>query len=155
MTGYKAYQGNQVEGSGPLGLILLTYEALYKALGRAERAIEAGDIAAEADHTGRALEAIVELSTSLNMEEGGEVAKNLASIYNYMFKCLTEGMCSSSADHVKEVMTLVQTLREGWQQLARDHQKELADHARSSSSTQARVAANHEPAPQMAASYTG
>ncbi|MDX8403088.1 MAG: flagellar export chaperone FliS [Mariprofundaceae bacterium] len=155
MTGYKAYQGNQVQGSGPLGLVLLTYEALYKALGRAERAIEAGDLAAEAESTSRALEAIVELSTTLNMEEGGEVAKNLASIYNYMFKRLTENMCSSSSEHVKEVMGLVQTLREGWQQLARDHQKEIAAHANQSVS-RTQSAANYDTAPQMAAlSQTG
>ena len=154
MTGYKAYQGNQVQGSGPLGLVLLTYEALFKALGRAEQAIIAGDLGAEAENTSRALEAIVELSTSLNMEEGGEIAKNLASIYNYMFKRLTEGMCSSSADHIKEVMGLVQTLREGWQQLARDHQKEIAAHT-SSTANQSRVAANHDVVPQMATSYAG
>ena len=154
MTGYKAYQGNQVEGSGPLGLVLLTYEALYKALGRAEYAIDAGDIAAEAEHTSRALEAIVELSSSLNMEEGGEIAANLASIYNYIFKLLTEGMCSSSTDHIKEVMQLVQTLREGWQQLARDHQKTIAEHERARSAPTP-VAANNEPVARMAMSYTG
>jgi len=154
MTGYKVYQGNQVQGSGPLGLVLLTYEALYKSLGRTEQAIITGDLAAEGQHTSRALEAIVELTTSLNMEEGGEVAKNLGSIYQYMFKRLTENMCSSSADHVQEVMQLVQTLREGWQQLARDHQKELAAHANPSVS-QERVAVNHDVAPKMAASYAG
>jgi len=154
MTGYKAYQGNQIEGSGPLGLILLTYEALNKALARAEFAIEAGDLAAEAEHVGRALEAVVELTTSLNMEEGGEVAKNLASIYNYMFKRLTEGMCTSSTEHVKEVMQLAQTLREGWQQLARDHQQTIAEHE-SSTSEKRQVAANSEPVARMAMSYTG
>jgi flagellar protein FliS len=123
MTGYKAYQGNQVEGSGPLGLVLLTYEAIYKSLAHAHRAIEAGDLAAEADHAGRALEGIVELVSSLNMEEGGEVAKNLASLYTYMIRRLSEGMCTSSTAHIQEVMQLVQTLREGWQKLARDQKQ--------------------------------
>ena len=154
MTGYKAYQGNQIQGSGPLGLVLLTYESLFKALGRTEHAIVAGDLAAEAEHTGRAMEALIELSASLNFEEGGEIAKNLGSIYDYMFKRLTEGMCSSSTEHVKEVMGLVQTLRDGWQQLARDHQKELSDHA-NSAPHQSRVAANNEPTSQMAVSCAG
>ncbi len=154
MTGYKAYQGNQIEGSGPLGLVLLTYEALNKALARAEYAIEAGDIAGEAEHVSRALEAVVELSTSLNMEEGGEIATNLASIYNYMFKRLTEGMCTSSTEHVKEVMQLAQTLREGWQQLARDHHQTIVEHERSASES-SRVAANSEPVARMAMNYTG
>ena len=115
MAGYKAYQGNQVEGSGPLGLVLLTYEALYKSLGHAMRAIEVGDLAAEVDHTGRAMEAIIELSTSLDSEKGGNIATSLASLYAYMVRRLNEGMCSCSIEAVDEVATLVQTLREGWQ----------------------------------------
>lgn len=114
MTGYKAYQGNQVEGSGPLGLVLLSYEALYKALAHARRAIEAGDLAAEVDHTGRAIEAIIELSTSLDTGKGGEIAISLASLYGYMLRRLQEGMCSCSAASVDEVIGLVQTLREAW-----------------------------------------
>jgi len=115
MTGYKAYQGNQVEGSGPLGLVLLSYEALYKSLGHAMRAIEAGDMAAEVDHTGRAIEAVVELSTSLDRANGGQIAASLASIYAYMIRRLNEGMCTCSPRAVQEVAGLVQTLREGWQ----------------------------------------
>lgn len=115
MTGYKAYQGNQVEGSGPLGLVLLSYEALYKSLGHARRAIEAGDLTAEVDHTGRAMEAIIELSTSLDSQNGGNIATSLASLYAYMMRRLNEGMCSCSSAAVEEVAALVQTLREGWQ----------------------------------------
>jgi len=117
MTGYKAYQEYQVDGSSSLGLVLLSYEALYKSLGRVRRAIEAGDLAVEADHTGRALEAIIELACSLDMEKGGKVAVSLASLYAYMMKRLGEGMCSCSTEAVDEVISLVQTLREGWQQL--------------------------------------
>jgi len=117
MAGYKAYQGNQVEGSGPLGLVLLSYEALYKSLGHARRAIEAGDLTAEVDHTGRALEAVIELSTSLDAGKGGEIATSLASLYAYMVRRLNEGMCTCSPQAVDEVAGLVQTLREGWQEI--------------------------------------
>lgn len=124
MTGYQTYQGNQVEGAGPLGLVLLTYEALYKSLGRTRLAILAGDLSAEADHTGRCMEVIIELSTSLNMDEGGEVAKHLASLYIYMMNRLTEGLCSLSTEHVDEVMRLTQELREGWMQLSAQQKSE-------------------------------
>ena len=126
MTGYKAYQGNQIEGAGPLGLVLLTYDALNRALGRAQLAIESGDFSQEGEHTGRALEAIIELSSSLNVEEGGDVAIGLARLNVYMINTLTENMCSGSAKGVDEVMTLAQTLRDGWQELADQHEKKSA-----------------------------
>lgn len=122
MTGYQTYQGNQVDGAGPLGLVLLTYESLFKSLGQARLAIQAGDMMAEAKHTSRAMEALIELSTSLNMEEGGQVAQGLASLYVYMMNRLTEGLCSGSTEYVDEVMKLVQKLREGWTQLSSQQQ---------------------------------
>lgn len=126
MTGYKAYQGNQVDGAGPLGLVLLSYEALYKSLALTRRAIEEDDMTAEADHTCRCIEAIVELSGNVNVEEGGEIASNLVALYAYMMKRLSENLCSKSTEPVDEVMKLVQTLREGWQQIQRDQQKKLS-----------------------------
>jgi len=131
MTGYKAYQGSQIEGAGPLGLVLLSYEALYKYLGHARRAIEAGDLAAEVDHTSRAMEAVIELSTSLDVENGGQIATSLASLYAYMMRRLSDGMCECSTSAVDEVMALVQTLREGWmslqkQQVAQPQERKVA-----------------------------
>jgi len=117
MTGYKTYQGNQVEGAGPLGLVLLTYDALYKSLGRARMAATNGDFLFEGQQTGRALEALVELSTSLNMEDGGEVAANLSRLYYYMNERLVSEMCSGSVAALDEVMDLTQTLRDAWKSL--------------------------------------
>lgn len=145
MGGYKAYQGNQVTTASPLGLVILSYDALYKALARAQHAIEGGDLAAEADHTGRAMEALIELSSSLNIELGGEVAYDLASLYAYMMRRLTEGMCTCSTDAVTEVMHLVLTLREGWEGLSPDRQKEAKAHQ----NIHPRTAAT----PQMAMAY--
>ena len=118
MSAYQVYQGNQVEGAGPLGLVLLSYEALFKSLGQARLAIQANDMVAEAQHTSRAMEALIDLSSSLNMEEGEQVAQSLASLYVYMMNRLSEGLCSCSTDHVDEVIQLVQKLREGWSELA-------------------------------------
>ncbi len=124
MTGYQVYQGNQIEGAGPLGLVLLSYEALYKALGRTRLAVQASDMVAEAEQTNRAMEALIELATNLNMEEGGQLAESLASLYVYMMNRLTEGLCSTSTQHIDEVMKLTQELREGWMLLSAQQKRE-------------------------------
>ncbi len=117
MTRYQAYQGHQVEGAGPLGLVLLTYEALYKSLAGALHAIQSRDLAREADCTSRAMEALIELSSSLDYEAGGKIARDLGGLYIYMMNRLTDNLCSGSTEAIEEVMQLVQTLREGWQEL--------------------------------------
>ena len=124
MVGYQVYQANQVEGAGPLGLVLLSYEALYKALGRTRVAIQISDMVGEAEQTNRAMEAIIELATNLNVEEGGQLAESLASLYAYMMNRLTEGLCSCSTQHIDEVMALTQELREGWMLLSAQQKRE-------------------------------
>jgi len=117
MTGYKAYRSNQVTGAGPLGLVLLTYDSLVTSLTRARAAAGNGDIAEEARFYARAFEAIVELTTSLNMAAGGEVSRNLASLYSYMSRRLLEGQMQDSLAATTEVLQLATTLREGWKEL--------------------------------------
>jgi len=136
MTRYQAYQGNQVDGAGPLGLVLLTYEALFKSLGKTRMAILAGDMMAEATQTGFVMEALIELSSSLNMEDGGDIAQSLASLYAYMMNRVTEGLCSGSTESIDEVTKLVQELREGWMQLSAQQA-----HQHASQSPRLRVAA--------------
>ncbi len=144
MTGYHAYRGNQVDGAGPLGLIILTYDVLYKSLGRARMGIMNADYESEGLQTGLALEALMELTTSLNMEDGGEVAADLAKLYAYMIDRLSGAICSGSTDAVDEVMSLVQTLHEGWKEL------EAQNNASLSTAAGASLAAGQSMAPAYA-----
>ncbi len=130
MVGYQKYQANQIEGAGPLGLILLTYEVLYKSLGQARAAIIANDIQAETQHISRALEAIIELSSSLDLKQGGDVAVNLSRLYTYLSQRLSDGMCTFSTESVDEAMQLTQTIREGWLALEQQ-QKSIAQQKQS------------------------
>jgi len=140
MTGYKQYQGNQVDGAGPLGLVLLTYDVLYKSLGRARMALEGGDFVFEGEQTARALEALIELSTALNMDAGEDIAEDLSSLYQYMNERLVQHMCSGSVEGIDEVMALTETLRDAWKGLE-DRQRLPAARPQSMSSTRPAMAA--------------
>ena len=118
MTGYQQYRGIQVEGASPLELVLLTYDVLIKSLRLAKLAGEEKNYAAEADQLSRALEALIELSTSLDMENGGTVASSLGNLYAYMSRILLEGSTGDTGAAIDEVLSLANSLREGWQGLS-------------------------------------
>ncbi len=122
MTGYKHYRGRQVEGASPLGLLLLTYEVLVQSLTRARLAAESGNIEIQTEQTTRAMEALLELISSLDHEKGGEIADHLSSLYVYMYRRMMEGQDEHIVASLDEVMRLAQTLREGWQDLARQQE---------------------------------
>ncbi|ATX78625.1 flagellar protein FliS [Mariprofundus aestuarium] len=119
MTGYQKYRGVQVEGANPLELVLLTYDVLIKSLNLAKFAGEEKNYAAEAQNLSRAIEALVELVTSLDSENGGTIASSLGSLYAYMNRRLIEANAGGDiAEAIDEVLALANTLREGWQGLA-------------------------------------
>jgi len=140
MTGYKKYQGNQVNGAGPLGLVLLTYDVVYKSLGRARMAVERGDFVFEGEQTVLALEALLELSTSLDMEAGADIAQDLSRLYQYMNERLVHHMCSKSVEGIDEVMALTETLRGAWKGLE-DRQRQPAARPQSRAAARPAMAA--------------
>lgn len=118
MTGYQKYRGIQVEGASPLELVLLTYDVLIKSLRLARLAGDEKNWSAEAAHLSRAFEALIELSSSLNMEEGDSIAVNLGALYAYMSRRLLEGSTGNAGAAIDEVLALIEPLREGWQGLS-------------------------------------
>jgi flagellar protein FliS len=63
---------------------------------------------------------IVELQGSLNLEAGGDHAKNLDRLYDYYLRRLLEANLKKQADPLLEVERLVRTLRDGWAEMLRN-----------------------------------
>ena len=58
----------------------------------------------------------------LDHEAGGQVASSLGGLYAYMYRRLMESQLSDTIDALSEVMSLAETLREGWQNLSDQQQ---------------------------------
>ncbi len=129
MEAARSYRQSQVESADKLELVRLTYTALTQALTAAREAILAGDLQREAEQTARAMEALVELASSLDMERGGEIAHNLAALYAYLMNRLANGLCSASTEAVDEALQIVGVLRSAWDELAERRRSEALAHA--------------------------
>jgi flagellar protein FliS len=67
----------------------------------------------------KAQDIITELMLALNLEIGGEVAKNLYSLYEYMNRRLVESNLKKNPDISKEVLGMLNELREAWDVVVR------------------------------------
>ena len=65
----------------------------------------------------RAQAIIRELNVRLDMERGGEVAINLRLLYDYYFRHLNEALLHKSAKPIQDVLELLRTLRDAWQEM--------------------------------------
>ncbi|HCO12358.1 MAG TPA: flagellar export chaperone FliS [Desulfonauticus sp.] len=73
----------QVNTTSQEELVVLIFEAAIKYLEQAKEKIKEKDYAQKGILISKALDCIAELDSSLNMEKGGEIAKNLHALYFY------------------------------------------------------------------------
>jgi flagellar protein FliS len=57
---------------------------------------------------------IVELSNSLDFEVGGDVAKELASLYDYILYSSTQANIKIEKNHLEGCLRVLNTLYDGW-----------------------------------------
>lgn len=112
------YQQTQVRSSSPLELVVLLYDGALRATAAAADAMERRDIPARRDAISRALAIIGELQSTLNMDQGGALAIELDRLYTWMTDALVQATVQQSTEPIRDVRKVLETLREGWQQIA-------------------------------------
>lgn len=103
-----------VAGADPHRLVLMLMDGVLERLAVARACIERGDIAKKAQLLHSCTTLIAELRGSLNMEQGGALARNLSDLYEYMARQLLRANVDSNAEFVKEVASLLGEVRSAW-----------------------------------------
>ena len=118
VAGYGAYQRVQAETSSSGELVLLLYDGLLRRLHGAIDALEARDYGQANSLLVRSQEIVLELITSLDMDSG-EIARQLAPLYEYQYQRLLTANLQKDVGAVQEVIRLVTPIREAWQHAVR------------------------------------
>ena len=92
----------------------MLYEAAIKNVKLATQAIDKKDLATKGKHIGKAHDIINELTSTLNFEVGGDIARNLERLYNFMVDQLLRANMESSKEPLAAVLKLLETLLDGW-----------------------------------------
>jgi flagellar protein FliS len=116
-NGHDAYLESRILSADPIELVNLLYQACTGAVREARHHLAAGDIAARSRSISKASEILVELTSSLDHERGGEISQRLGQLYDYMLRRLTEGNFQQSDAPLAEVLGLLSTLTEAWEGL--------------------------------------
>lgn len=117
-----AYRNVGLETSGATHdqhqLVSMMFQTVLESLAVARGAIESGDTAQKIKQIDRVVRIIQEgLRTSLDMDNGGELAQNLAALYDYAVVRLAQGNASNDAAKLQEVAQLIKPVAEAWAQI--------------------------------------
>ena len=114
---YQTYKQNQVSTSSQSKLIVMMYEGAKKFAHMAIEAMDKGDIAGKSLYIQKTHDIINELSVSLDIEKGGEVAVRLESLYQFMLNQLTLANIKSDRKALESVLKILSPLLDAWMEL--------------------------------------
>jgi flagellar protein FliS len=117
-----------VADASPVRLVQIMFEQILAQLAIAQGCMQRingnlpfSEVKTKCTALNKAVRLIIQLSESLDMERGREIAQNLRSLYDYMLNRLTVANASNDPRIVGEIINLVQTIKVGWDKIVEDY----------------------------------
>ena len=115
---YQQYRATRVETAGSVDLVVMLYQGAVRFIRLGIEAIERDDGETAHKNLVRAQDIVVELLGSLNREAGGQIADQLASVYDYCFRRLVTANVKKDPAPAREVVGILRDLGTAWQEIA-------------------------------------
>lgn len=117
-----AYQSAAAHGgvaaSDPHRLIVMLLDGAIERVSKASGCMRRNETAEKARLINRAVSIVGELRNSLDLRNGGQIAANLAELYDYMCRRLLRATTENKVEMLDEVSTLLHEIRGAWLAIA-------------------------------------
>ena len=112
--GFGAYKKTSIHTASKEQILLMLYQSAIKNCKKAIEAIDENEIAKKGEFIGKLQDIIIELNNSLDMEVGGDVAKELSSLYDYLLYATTQANIKIDKEPLESCLDILKTLYDGW-----------------------------------------
>ncbi|MCQ1058298.1 flagellar export chaperone FliS [Photobacterium sp. DNB23_23_1] len=118
LQAYKQVSVNsQLASASPHRVVLMLLSGAIERLVQAKAAMEQGNTSVKGERVSKALAIIGTLRDSLSMEDGGDIATNLDSLYDFMMRHVIEGNSNNQPEKFTEVVDLLREIKSAWEQI--------------------------------------
>ncbi|MGC8871949.1 MAG: flagellar export chaperone FliS [Caldimicrobium sp.] len=116
------YLERQVLEGSPLEHLILLYGKALNSLKLAKNAIESGlndpdTVKTKVENLSKAMDILIYLQAILDLEKGGEIAKNLKEIYQTLIQALLEVNFSNNLKPLNDSIEILEKLRNAWMEI--------------------------------------
>ncbi len=129
--GVKAYRTTNVITADPKKLVIMCYEGAIENLKIGKERLLHQDYEGKNKAFIKVQDIINELLCSLDFEKGGQVAKNLESLYNYMLRRIVDGDIKKDTGAIEEVVGMLGELLSAWKDVYSMQDKKVQPSAES------------------------
>lgn len=117
MNAIQQYRKTQVQTVDEGKLLLMLYDGALQFLREAVQGIEEKNIEKSHNNIMKVQKIISELMVSLNMEAGGEIARNLLGLYVFINKQLMTANLKKDTSLLREVSIIIRGLRDAFSEV--------------------------------------
>lgn len=111
---------SEISVASPHRIIQLMFNGALERIAQSRYAIEQGDQSSKGIFINKAIGIITGLSNSLNMEAGGEIAKNLSNLYDFMLRRISEANLNNDVQALDDVAAVLRDIKEAWDAIPDD-----------------------------------
>ncbi|WP_457570379.1 flagellar export chaperone FliS [Desulfurobacterium sp.] len=111
------YLKMDVETASPVKQLVMLYEKAILCMEIAAKAIQENDVKTKINNILRAHDIVRVLNASLDMEKGGEIAKNLRSLYDFIEEALLKVNATNDVELLKRLIEIMSDLKSAWEEL--------------------------------------
>lgn len=111
------YKEMQIKTASPGKLLLMLYQGAIKFMKLAKKNIKEGKIEESHKNIIKAQNIILELQSTLNKEQGGDLAVRLENLYDFMYRELVQANLNKNTRHLDNVIPLVEELFSSYKEI--------------------------------------
>lgn len=117
-TGLHSYHTNGISTSSQGQLILMMYDGALQAVNQSIQCMSQKDVAGQSKYILKTQDIINELSLALDIKQGGEVAKTLEQLYQFVLNQLIQANITSDKMYLESVIKVLSPLRDAWSRIS-------------------------------------
>lgn len=106
---------SRIDTASPHELIELLLQGARSHIATAQGNIQRNQIKDKGEHIGKAISIVEGLKTSLNQDQGGEIAVNLLKLYDYIQHLLLKANLTNDEDLLAQSNMLLAEVHQAWQ----------------------------------------
>lgn len=114
------YREREILTASPARLVVLMFQHAHSSLLRARNAVQTNNHEERVAAVAKARDVIMELMATLNMEQGGQIAQNLRSLYAFVLTELSDVARRPDGARLEAVIRIVSELHSAFATVAVD-----------------------------------
>lgn len=111
---YGQYKQISIQTATRGQVLIMLYEAAIRNIKKAMLCLDKKDLAGKGTHIVKTHDIVNELLNSLDYDLGGDIAKNLDSLYHFVLTQLTKANMENSKEPLESSLKILETLLSGW-----------------------------------------